>query len=80
MRILATIYADDVPQEALALLEPHLDQYPDLDEDPELVHAAALLARVLLLVEADEASVVAAADRAMSPPSCPGSPTCWSTP
>ena len=66
VRILATIYADEwLPHEALALLEPHLAEHPDLDGDPELVRAAALLARVLLLVEADEASVVAAADRAI---------------
>ena len=67
VRILATIYADEwLPQEALALLEPHLAEHPDLDEDPELVRAAALLARVLLLVEADEASsIVTAADRAI---------------
>jgi hypothetical protein len=66
VRILATIYADEwLPQEALALLEPHLAEHPDLDEDPELVRAAALLARVLLLVDADDTSVVTAADRAI---------------
>jgi hypothetical protein len=67
VRILATVYADEwLTHEALALLEPHLAEHPDLDEDPELVRAAALLARVLMLVATDEASsVVAAADRAI---------------
>jgi len=55
---------EQMPFEAVALLEPHLAGHTDLAADPELAQAAALLARALMLSNRDE-EAAATADRAL---------------
>jgi len=65
VRMLGFAYVEEqMPLEAVALLEPHLAGHTDLAGDPELARAAALWARALMLSDRDEEAAVAA-DRAL---------------
>ena len=65
VRMLGFAYVEEqMPFEAVELLESHLSGDTDLASDPELAQAAALLARALMLSNRDE-EAAATADRAL---------------
>ncbi|MEX2624786.1 MAG: adenylate/guanylate cyclase domain-containing protein [Acidimicrobiia bacterium] len=65
VRMLGFAYVEEqMPFEAVELLESHLSGHADLATDPELARAAALLARALMLSNRDEEAAVTA-DRAL---------------